>query len=54
MGSATLLLIIFIDIISRERVEPIKLIFFTNLMVAGVFVYFFVDPLTSNFLPVHR
>jgi len=36
------ILILFIDIISRERVEPLKLLFFTNLVTAGI-VFFIYD-----------
>ena len=44
-------LILFIDTISRERVEPLKLLFFTNLVTAGVvfFIYYESDLISLIF-----
>ncbi len=45
------ILILFIDTISRERVEPLKLLFFTNLVTAGIvfFLYNEADMINLTF-----
>ncbi len=40
----TFILIIFIDTISRERLDPLKMIFFTNVVTAGAIFLFYNNP----------
>jgi hypothetical protein len=50
LAVSALLLIVFLDTIAREGNDLIKLIFFTNLIVAALIFFIFVDPSISNYL----